>query len=110
MTLWHKIGKLAIKQNRFRQAAYALSKVIFQKKKTVTNINLQGLECSESHWPCLDQLISLLYAMKDTIACLLYIGKALSLDANYVKGLVLRKDIYRNNPATIVYYQKLNPD
>lgn len=26
--LWHKIGTLAIKQNRFRQAAFALSKVV----------------------------------------------------------------------------------
>ncbi|RZC42711.1 calcineurin-binding protein cabin-1, partial [Asbolus verrucosus] len=86
VTLWYKIGKLAIKQNRFRQAAYALSK---------------GLECSESHWPCLDQLISLLYAMKDTVSCLLYIGKALLLDPDYTKGLVLRRQIYRDNPATI---------
>ncbi|EFA00717.1 hypothetical protein TcasGA2_TC003597 [Tribolium castaneum] len=95
VTLWHKIGKLAIKQNRFRQAAYAFSK---------------GLECSESHWPCLDQLISVLYAMKDTVECLVYIGKALCLDPDYPKGLVLRKQIYKDNPATLAYYQKYNPD
>lgn len=70
----------------------------------------QGLECSESHWPCLDQLISLLYAMKETISCLIFIGKALILDEDYIKGLVLRKQIYQDNPATIVYYQKYNPN
>ncbi|XP_063910388.1 calcineurin-binding protein cabin-1-like isoform X2 [Zophobas morio] len=95
VTLWHKIGKLALKQNRFRQAAFAFSR---------------GLDCSESHWPCLDQLISVLYALKDTIGCLVYIGKALTLDSDYTKGLVLRKQIYKDNPATLPYYQKYNPD
>ncbi|KAJ8969411.1 hypothetical protein NQ317_010319 [Molorchus minor] len=60
---------------------------------------LEGLECSESHWPCLDQLISVLFAINDTIACLIT-----------QKGLVLRRQIYRENPATREYYQLYNPD
>lgn len=71
---------------------------------------LQGLECSESHWPCLDELISLLFALRDTVACLKYIGKALIMDSNYTKGLVLRKSIYDSNIATKEYYQLFNPD
>lgn len=70
----------------------------------------QGLECSESHWPCLDQLISVLFALRDTIACLMYIGKALILDPNYIKGIVLKKNIYYCNNATKDYYQLYNPD
>ncbi|XP_076263012.1 calcineurin-binding protein cabin-1-like isoform X2 [Rhynchophorus ferrugineus] len=95
VTLWCKIGKLAITVNQFRKASYAFSK---------------GLECNESHWPCLDNLISVLYALKDTVACLLYIGKALMLDPDYTKGLILRRQIYRDNPATKEYYQLYNPD
>lgn len=95
VTLWHKIGKLAIKENRFRQAIFAFTK---------------GLECNESHWPCLDQLISILYAVQDMITCLYYIGKALILDNGYVKGLVLREQIYKDNPALKEYYQLYNSD
>ncbi|CAH1130403.1 unnamed protein product [Ceutorhynchus assimilis] len=95
VTLWTKIGKLALKQDKFNKAAYAFSK---------------GLECSESHWPCLDNLISVLYAIKDTISCLVYIGKALMLDSEYIKGMVLRQQIYTNNPATKEYYQLYNSE
>ncbi|KAL3275832.1 hypothetical protein HHI36_020575 [Cryptolaemus montrouzieri] len=95
VTLWYKIGKLALKENRFRQSIYAFSK---------------GLDCNESHWPCLDEIISLLFAVRDTIGCLYYIGKALLLDADYTKGLVFRKQIYKDNPASKEYYQKSNPD
>ncbi|XP_050504043.1 calcineurin-binding protein cabin-1 isoform X3 [Diabrotica virgifera virgifera] len=95
VTLWHKIGVLSLDQNKFHQSAYAFEK---------------GLECSESHWPCLDKLISVLYAIRDTVSCLEYIGKALMLDPDYSKGLVLRKQIYRNNPATKEYYKLYNPE
>ncbi|XP_022907944.2 calcineurin-binding protein cabin-1-like isoform X2 [Onthophagus taurus] len=95
VTLWFKIGKLAMKLDKFKLASHAFSK---------------GLECSESHWPCLDNLISVLFALRDTIACLMYIGKALILDPDYKKGLVFRKNIYDCNPATKDYYQLYNPD
>nr|XP_023024842.1 calcineurin-binding protein cabin-1-like isoform X2 [Leptinotarsa decemlineata] len=58
----------------------------------------------------MDKLISILFAIKDTIACLVYIGKALMLDPDYTKGLVLRRQIYRDNPAAKEYYQLYNPD
>ncbi|XP_025836533.1 calcineurin-binding protein cabin-1-like [Agrilus planipennis] len=95
VTLWHKIGTIALKLDRFRQAAYAF---------------LKGLECNESHWPCLDKLISVLYAIQDTVTCLLYIGKALVLDKDYIKGHVVRKLIFESNPAAKEYYQAYNPD
>ncbi|CAG9860246.1 unnamed protein product [Phyllotreta striolata] len=95
VTLWYKIGNLSIDESKFHQSAYAFAK---------------GLECSESHWPCLDKLISVLFAIKDTIACLEYIGKALILDPNYTKGLVLRQQIYRDNPASKEYYKLYNPE
>ncbi|XP_044767142.1 uncharacterized protein LOC123323022 [Coccinella septempunctata] len=95
ITLWYKIGKLSIEEHRFKQSIYAFSK---------------GLDCYDSHWPCLDAIIPLLFAVKDTVNCLFYIGKALELDPEYMKGLVLRKRIYQDNPATREYYQALNPD
>ncbi|XP_060519435.1 calcineurin-binding protein cabin-1-like isoform X2 [Cylas formicarius] len=94
VTLWCKIGKLSLKEDKFRQAAYAFAK---------------GLECSEYHWPCLDNLISVLYALKDTIGCLYYIDKALSKDSEYTKGLILSKHIYSDNPASKEYYRSLYP-
>ncbi|KAK4873288.1 hypothetical protein RN001_015317 [Aquatica leii] len=95
VTLWHKIGTLALQLDRFRQAAYAFS---------------QGLQCNEAHWPCLDKLIMVLFAIRDSIGCLCYITKALTLDPDYVRGLVLRKEIYDSNSATQEYYQLYNPD
>ncbi|CAH0547224.1 unnamed protein product [Brassicogethes aeneus] len=95
VTLWYKIGKLSIKEGKFRQSSYAFSK---------------GLECSESHWPCLDNLISVLFAIRDTVGCLCYITKALIKDADYTKGLVIRAQIYRDNPGTKDYYKLYNPD
>ncbi|GJQ83227.1 hypothetical protein Trydic_g8826 [Trypoxylus dichotomus] len=95
VTLWYKIGTIALQLDRFKQASFAFGK---------------GLECNEYHWPCLDKLISVLFALQDTVECLVYIGKALTLDPNYIKGLVLRKNIYECNPATKDYYKLYNPD
>lgn len=86
---------IALKLERFGEAMYAFS---------------QGLECNESHWPCLDNLIMLLYASRDTIGCLFYITKALLINSDYTRGLVLRKLIYQSNPATRDYYKLYNPD
>lgn len=52
----------------------------------------------------------LLYAMRDTVSCLHYISRALQLDSDYIRGLMLRKRIYENNPGTKDYYQLCNPD
>lgn len=70
----------------------------------------KGLQCIESHWPCLDKLIVLLFAIGDTLECLSYITKALILNPDYLRGLVLRKQIYKANPATRDYYKLYNPD
>ncbi|XP_049819856.1 calcineurin-binding protein cabin-1-like isoform X2 [Aethina tumida] len=95
VTLWYNIGNLSLKEGKFRQSAYAFSR---------------GLECSEYHWPCLDNLISVLFAIRDTISCLCYIGKALIRDPDYTKGLVIRAQIYRDNPGTKDYYKLYNPE
>lgn len=116
VTLWYKIGKMAIELDRFRQAAYAFSKVTLHYFNCLLNVRLrkivilQGLECSESHWPCLDQLITLLYAIQDALACLYYIGRALVLDPYYIKGLVLKNKIYEDNPAIGDYYKGFKTD
>ncbi|GLV33874.1 hypothetical protein CBL_11242 [Carabus blaptoides fortunei] len=95
VTLWFKIGSLALELDHFKQSAYALSK---------------GLECNRNHWPSLDKLIMLLYAMRDSVSCLHFISQGLQLDPDYIRGLMLRKRIYENNPGTQEYYQLFNPD
>lgn len=112
--MWHKIGKLSLKLDKFRQAAYAFSKVvnmyIISKESIIKLLKFKGLECSESHWPCLDQLIILLYAIQDTIGCLYYIDRALTLDPYYIKGLVLREHIYKDNRFAKDYYKSFTHD
>ncbi|KAK5640159.1 hypothetical protein RI129_010970 [Pyrocoelia pectoralis] len=83
VTLWYKIGTLALQRDRFRHAAFAFSQ---------------------------DKLITLLFSIRDTIGCLSYITKALILNPDYTRGLVLRREIYEANPATREYYQLYNPD
>lgn len=48
--------------------------------------------------------------MRDSVSCLHFISQALQLDPDYVRGLMLRKRIYENNPGTQEYYQLFNPD
>lgn len=50
VTLWYKIGKLASGMGKLSLSRYAFT---------------QGLNCSSNHWPCLDNLITILYALLD---------------------------------------------
>lgn len=84
VTLWYKIGKLAVKLANVRLARYALE---------------QGLNCNSKHWPCLDELIVVLYAIGDYHACLLLVSSAFERDASYPKGLIVRDKIYSEYPS-----------
>ncbi|KAL3843014.1 hypothetical protein ACJMK2_020975 [Sinanodonta woodiana] len=84
VTVWFKIGTLAVKTEN-----YQLAKFGFQ----------QGLECNPKHWPCLDHLITILFALCNYWACLYYISKGLEMDGNYSKGLALRNQIFKEIPS-----------
>ncbi|XP_069789129.1 calcineurin-binding protein cabin-1-like isoform X3 [Narcine bancroftii] len=84
VNLWYKIGRVALKLIRVPLARHAFE---------------EGLKCNADHWPCLDNLITVLYTLSDYTNCLYYICKALEKDCRYSKGLVLKEKIYEEQPC-----------
>ncbi|XP_076277405.1 calcineurin-binding protein cabin-1 isoform X2 [Lasioglossum baleicum] len=93
VTLWHRIGTLAMKTSNLELACSSFK---------------QGLKCNSNHWPCLDNMITALYAVPDYMNCLLYISMALERDSNYVKGLAFRDRIFKDIPCLKECYKLYN--
>lgn len=93
--LWYRIGTLAMKISNLELACSSFK---------------QGLKCNSNHWPCLDNLITALYAVPDYMNCLLYISVALEMDPNYVKGLAFRDRIFKDIPCMEECYKLYNSD
>ncbi|KAM4808088.1 calcineurin-binding protein cabin-1 [Rhinophrynus dorsalis] len=84
VNLWYKIGRLALRLVRIPLARHAFE---------------EGLQCNPDHWPCLDNLITVLYTLSDYTTCLYFICKALEKDFRYSKGLVLKEKIFKEQPC-----------
>uniref|UniRef100_A0A452HDG2 Calcineurin-binding protein cabin-1 n=1 Tax=Gopherus agassizii TaxID=38772 RepID=A0A452HDG2_9SAUR len=84
VNLWYKIGHVAIRLIRMPLARHAFE---------------EGLRCNPDHWPCLDNLITVLYTLSDYTTCLYFICKALEKDCQYSKGLVLKEKIFEEQPC-----------
>uniref|UniRef100_S4RUA1 Calcineurin binding protein 1 n=1 Tax=Petromyzon marinus TaxID=7757 RepID=S4RUA1_PETMA len=84
VTLWFRMGSVAVRLLRMPLARHAFE---------------EGLRCSPMHWPCLDRLITVLYALGDYGCCLYYIYQALQKDPGYGKGLVLMAKIFQEQPS-----------
>uniref|UniRef100_A0A4W3H7P8 Calcineurin-binding protein cabin-1 n=1 Tax=Callorhinchus milii TaxID=7868 RepID=A0A4W3H7P8_CALMI len=84
VNLWYKIGRVALRLIRVPLARHAFE---------------EGLKCNPDHWPCLDNLITVLYTLSDYTNCLYYICKALEKDCRYSKGLVLKEKIFEEQPC-----------
>ncbi|GCC34948.1 hypothetical protein chiPu_0013425 [Chiloscyllium punctatum] len=84
VNLWYKIGRVALRLIRIPLARHAFE---------------EGLKCNADHWPCLDNLITVLYTLSDYTNCLYYICKALEKDCRYSKGLVLKEKIFEEQPC-----------
>ena len=50
VSLWYKIGLVALRLTRVPLARHAFE---------------EGLRCNPDHWPCLDNLITVLYTLSD---------------------------------------------
>ena len=48
--MWYKIGQVAVRLMRIPLARHAFE---------------EGLNCNPDHWPCLDNLITILYTLSD---------------------------------------------
>ncbi|XP_023576691.1 calcineurin-binding protein cabin-1 isoform X2 [Octodon degus] len=84
VNLWYKIGHVALRLIRLPLARHAFE---------------EGLQCNPDHWPCLDNLITVLYTLSDYTTCLYFICKALEKDCQYSKGLVLKEKIFEEQPC-----------
>nr|XP_036849105.1 calcineurin-binding protein cabin-1 isoform X2 [Manis javanica] len=84
VNLWYKIGHVALRLVRVPLARHAFE---------------EGLRCNPDHWPCLDNLITVLYTLSDYTTCLYFICKALEKDCRYSKGLVLKEKIFEEQPC-----------
>ena len=93
--LWYRIGTLAMKISNLELACSAFK---------------QGLKCNPNHWPCLDSIITALYAVPDHMNCLLYISMALERDSTYIRGLVFREKIFKDVPCLEECYKMYNSD
>uniref|UniRef100_I3JYD6 Calcineurin-binding protein cabin-1 n=1 Tax=Oreochromis niloticus TaxID=8128 RepID=I3JYD6_ORENI len=84
VNMWYKIGQVAVRLVRIPLARHAFE---------------EGLHCNPDHWPCLDNLITILYTLSDYSCCLYFISKALEKDHCYTKGLVLKEKIFEEQPC-----------
>ncbi|XP_028312506.1 calcineurin-binding protein cabin-1 isoform X2 [Gouania willdenowi] len=84
VNMWYKIGLVAVRLMRIPLARHAFE---------------EGLHCNPDHWPCLDNLITILYILSDYTCCLHFISKALEKDHCYTKGLVLKEKIFQEQPC-----------
>ncbi|KAG8228157.1 hypothetical protein J437_LFUL002811, partial [Ladona fulva] len=95
VTVWFKVGTVALKVLN-----YELACVAFQ----------EGLRCSPNHWPCLDQLITVLYVLNDYIGCLHYIARGLKADPDFLKGIAFREKIINEQPTIVRDYNLFFPN
>ncbi|XP_046833228.1 uncharacterized protein LOC124430542 isoform X2 [Vespa crabro] len=93
--LWYRMGTMAMKMSNLELACASFK---------------QGLKCNSNHWPCLDNIITALYAIPDYMNCLLYISVALERDPNYIKGLAFRDKIFKAIPCLEECYKLYNSD
>jgi len=84
VTLWYRLGMVAIKVTQFELAFSAFA---------------QGFESSSNHWGCLENLITLSYLLFDNTTCLEYCALGLARDAGFIRGLVFRDHIFRLQPS-----------
>ncbi|XP_072538504.1 calcineurin-binding protein cabin-1 isoform X3 [Salminus brasiliensis] len=84
VNMWYKLGQVAL-----RRVSIPLARHAFEV----------GLRCNPDHWPCLDNLITVLYTLSDYSCCLYHICKALEKDIGYTKGRVLMEKIFEEQPC-----------
>lgn len=83
VTVWYHLGVVAMKTFDLCLARHSFE---------------EGLKCNPKHWPCLDLLCTVLFAVGDYYTCLVMISKALERDEDYPKGLALKNQIFSEEP------------
>lgn len=94
VTLWHRLGLLCLRADRYEMALQ-----VFQR----------GTEQNPKHWPCLDKIVTLLLALDYKEECITTIYETLQLDPGYLRGIVYRKYIYTTYPHLREFMEYINP-
>lgn len=94
VTIWHRLGLLCLRAQRYEMALQA-----FQR----------GTEQNPKHWPCLDKIITLLLGLDYKDECIATIYDALELDPGYLRGLAYRKYIYTTYSHVRDFMEYCNP-
>lgn len=94
VTLWHRLGLLCLRVQRYEMALQ-----VYQR----------GAEQNPKHWPCLDKIVTLLFALDYKEECISTIYDALQLDPGYQRGIVYRKYIYTTYPHIRHFMEYRNP-
>ncbi|KAK8728594.1 hypothetical protein OTU49_009037, partial [Cherax quadricarinatus] len=84
--LWQRLGATAIKLKDFE-----LALVAFQ----------EGLNVNPKHWPCLDQLLSVLFILEMYMDCLGLVISALARDPGYIKANAFKDRIFELQPSLV---------
>ncbi|CAF0846266.1 unnamed protein product [Brachionus calyciflorus] len=82
LNLWYEIGCISLKIGKL-----IISKLAFE----------ECLDLNQEHWPSLDNLIILLFAVGNYSECLKNIFVALKMDKYYLNGLICLKKIQLSN-------------
>ncbi|XP_071040839.1 calcineurin-binding protein cabin-1 isoform X2 [Parasteatoda tepidariorum] len=82
--MWFRMGNAAINISNF-----PLARLCFE----------EGLKSNPNHWPSMDKVITVMYALNDYAGCLFYIAKALERECYYLKGLAFKDEIYKEDPS-----------
>ncbi|KAF6206885.1 hypothetical protein GE061_018121, partial [Apolygus lucorum] len=98
LNLWYKMGLTALKHPDLYLASNAFE---------------EGLRCSPSHWPCIDNLVTVNYALGDFLSCLYYAHKGITMDGGFIKGYAFKEKIFTDVESFkedfALYYPKCDP-
>lgn len=95
LNLWYRIGRLAITIPDLHLAVSAFE---------------EGLKCSPNHWPCIDNLVTITFALGDYLACLYYISKGLGMDVGFLKGHFFKEKIFNLFPSLVMGFNMYYPN
>ena len=68
----------------------------------------EGLACSPTHWPCLENLIVVNFKLCDNYACLCYCAQALERDPGNKKAIEYKSKVYLEMPFMQEYMKDMD--
>lgn len=95
LNLWYCIGTTAMQIHDLHLAASAFE---------------EGLKCSPNHWPSIDNLVTIYYALGDYLSSLFYIYKGTKMDTGFLKGYAFKEKIFLQSPTLKDDFNLFYPD